>query len=225
MQKNRKAYLITLAILISSYVIVRITNTVQVYKCPITSNEPTIQYATRIVATNLKKPENLDFICFYHNDNLSGNHIRTFRLCGRPDDMIEIRTGDLYINGQMADANLHLSHSYQMNVATLQTVMAKMQIDEETIYHKDKDTVIVSLSDDFVAQNNIPSVRDIKPATYKNESIAQKFSANWNEDNFDPIKVPIGKFFVLGDNRNAAEDSRYIGFVDESAFVGTVLWK
>jgi signal peptidase I len=48
----------------------------------------------------------------------------------------------------------------------------------------------------------------------------QKIGHNAPRDNFGPVTVPPGKFFVLGDNRDQSYDSRYWGFADENDVKG-----
>ena len=55
-------------------------------------------------------------------------------------------------------------------------------------------------------------------------SIARDTSYRPSRNNWGPLLVPPHHFFVLGDNRDNSLDSRYWGFVPDSALRGTPLF-
>jgi len=56
---------------------------------------------------------------------------------------------------------------------------------------------------------------------YKDDEVLPK--ALQARDNFGPIKVPPGKYFMMGDNRDKSHDSRFWGFVNENKIIGKAM--
>lgn len=63
---------------------------------------------------------------------------------------------------------------------------------------------------------------EIKSGTVylNNQAIAEPYITEKDTDNYGPVAVPPGNYFVLGDNRRNSEDSRVWGFVDSSLIKG-----
>lgn len=225
MKKPLKIVLIVLGILFGIFKILGQTNMLKMYNISTNANEPGLKLNSKIFVSNLMNHENGDFICYKYEDEMLGKHIRTHRLLGKSNDIIEIKNRILYINEVNVDAEMELKHFYVIETSEFQKLLSEKQIEKEEMAYRTKDKVIVSLLDKVAKQNGLSEKIKLEPKKKTDKIIREVYNKDWNIDNFGPLKIPSGKCFVIGDNRHNSEDSRYIGLINESDIVGTVVKK
>jgi signal peptidase I len=212
-----------IGLIVILWIIGNSTKTFARYRSPGRANEPTIKEGTGFFVSSLKKPERFDFICVKAETKEMGKIMVTFRLVGLEGDVIEIKNGDLYINNKFVDSLLNLSHTYAVTGDDIQNHDFE-KLDPYSSFLKG-DSMILNISDEYV-KTNIPNATRINfSKEEKQEHIAKLYGHDWNADHFGPVTVPANHYFILGDNRHAAMDSRYLGFIPKKDFVATVLWK
>ena len=218
----KKPLLITLAVvclLATAGVILFITHTLEVYTVSTTSNKPGYQPGDLMIASNLTKPDNKKLIVFTR-----GTSIWIFRCIGKQGDVIEMKNAVVYLNGKVLDEPYTMK---EYNIPTKEILkmdkfIIKNNISAKEVYYGSS---IIALSDDQFKQLNKPFTQFSKS---KDGRPADGFFPNfrdkgYNEDNLGPVTVPKDCYFVLGDNRHDAFDSRFFGFVKAENVISTVI--
>jgi len=187
------------------------------------ASEPALRKGRIYLSTHFKKPRRFDLISYRAVLPNTGLTLMTHRLCGMPGDFVEIKAGQLNVNGEDADSQLRLKHVYKVSSQDIPALTYdKSQSYTVTPY---PDLVYVSLEDRYVEKTQLSCQRHILPPGLRDEAVFKVYKKNWNRDNFGPVRVPSGRYFVLGDNRGQSTDSLTLGFIEHNKFVGTVLWK
>ncbi len=225
MKKWQIIVLIILGSIFGVYHILSFTGVFAVYKNATPSNEPNIKEGEFIITTNLLYAKPGDFVSykFEHPDSLN-THYRVHRLVALENDILEIKDGILFINGKDFDKNYSLAHKYKISIEELKKFdLDQNEIEDYYFWLKSEDTITMFVNDEVAENHNLKDRIVTKIRSETDELIKAAYNEDWNKDNFGPIKIPLGKVFVMGDNRDASEDSRYIGPVDKSALKGVLI--
>lgn len=209
--------------LCSLWTIGKITKTFRLHTAATIANEPTINPKSKFFSSNLVTPKLFDFICFNIPDSNSNAEF-VFRVCGQENDIVEIKHGDLYVNNILRDTQFKLIQLYSISQREYEMIEYSTDIDKEMLFSRTRDSLTFALEKRFLRENKMEWNRKILSTDFIDDEISVKFSKNWNQDNFGPIKVPSNSYFVLGDNRYNALDSRYLGFIKKENVTSTVLW-
>jgi signal peptidase I len=141
-------------------------------------------------------PKRGDIVVFKYPKDESLYYIK--RVIGTPGDVIELRNKELFVNGK---------------------VMPRQPASAERIKQVES-----LLADSSYLRSSISVLQEdlgnAKPTILLDEA---NFYAS---PNFGPITVPADKYFVMGDNRDASNDSRYWGYVPMKNIRGraVVIW-
>lgn len=210
--------------LTACYIICSLLGILRFYYVPTGSNEPNIRPGAWILATRLSGPKRLDFICF-HQGPFEGApaSIWVKRLCGIPGDTVKMVDGILWVNGRNEDSSLNLKMGFVVPSGELKKLgegYFTEELDQPQMMGSHSDSAYANIGTADFRKDGLKG-RFAIDTTIIDEMKAQ-FGIVGTRDNFGPILVPPGKFFVLGDNRHSSADSRYTGFIDQQDYRGTV---
>ena len=201
-----------------------------VYYVPSSSMKNAILPGEFIMATKWKlkgKPavniKRFDVIVFKHPVKESVNLVK--RCVGLPGDTLEIKKDNIYINGNIVNERVAVTHKYKTHL-TLGHLQKSIAISEN-----DSDRVIVladtsifaltqfevnTLSDEYGADALILA----KPADYGPVIIPYEGMPNDNTYIDEESAYTQDYYFFLGDNRPFSKDSRIWGAVPHERIIG-----
>ncbi len=206
--------------MIMAWVAARLTHVVDFYSIPTSSSEPTYRPGNIIIASRLKKPDTNTFICFKTKGE-KGTFV--FRCIAKEGDVVELRDAIVYLNGKKKDEP-YTWNEYYVSQKELNTIQGYVNTYHYPLYNINDSLYVITLSGIDIKNYNLNLKPHIALKGIVDSTVFTYFrNLKYNTDNFGPIKVPKNSYFLLGDNRHNALDSRYLGFITKDDIISTVI--
>jgi signal peptidase I len=149
----------------------------------------------------MNNPERGDVMVFRYPADPGLDYIK--RVIGVPGDLVEYRDKKVTVNGQPVPTTNAGTYSYVGNGLNYITA----------IVHDER---LNGVGHTMMTEPGKPSVY---PSQVVDFPYRENCSYNAEGEGF-ACKIPAGHYFMMGDNRDASNDSRYWGFVPDRNIVG-----
>jgi len=186
------------------------------YKVPTSSMAPTLlpgdfifsyrlPYGVKIPLTNQKfavnSPKRGDVVVFTYPDQPRVNYVK--RVVALPGDRVQIENSELILNGE----------KFRYEELAPELMEKELQdIPNPELFRMVNERPADEPADKTVLEKEVPNSRWVL------------FQKSQKSSNFGPFIVPPNEVFLLGDNRDSSDDSRYWGTVPIERIEGRVVW-
>ena len=199
---------------------------VQAFFIPSASMHPTLLEHDHIIVNKLVyrigEPKHGDVVVFRAppeatEDGKEKDFIK--RVIGLPGDTLEVRPGSIEVGGQVYD--IRSIKQYLGIYGERGEIRIRLSSDGAYVNGRKitKRQMAIAAGDP-----NLPVTIHPGYVIRNGKALQEPYAAEDPEDAMYPIKLPPGKLFMMGDNRNNSNDSRVWGMLDRSRVQGKAMF-
>ncbi len=208
-------------------------------------NEPTQKTGDIIFYSRFVEIKRFKFVVFNEKENLWIQ-----RVIGMPGDRVFIKKGEVFVNGKPEPRTYQTNHAHWIEKDFVESNpdifnYNPNQVDENgnfmnysgprpvgNFQHPDTSIHPEAFLEANLNPSNIPHGKFKLIPIFKEgfmyggtmELIKTQWEKPWTTNDFGPITVPDQCYFLLGDNRDNSNDSRYLGCFNKNQIIGGLLY-